>query len=66
MLESEIVSDRFGSGAIHCSEATAARLPPAFALSARGAINIEGKGEMRTFLLSPPATDINVSTGGAT
>ena len=53
-------------GAIHCSEATAALLRPAFALSARGAMHIEGKGEMRTFLLLPPATDINVSTGGAT
>jgi hypothetical protein len=46
--------------------ANAALLRPAFALCARGAINIEGKGEMRTFLLLPPATNTNVSIGGAT
>ena len=38
-------------GAVHLSEATAALLRPAFALTARGAIKIDGKGEMHTYLL---------------
>ena len=38
--------------AIHCTEATAVLLQPAFSLEARGAVQIDGKGEMYTFLLS--------------
>ncbi len=38
-------------GMIHCSEATAALLRPAFALTARGAMKIDGKGEMSTYLV---------------
>jgi class 3 adenylate cyclase len=38
-------------GSIHCSEATATLLRGAFQLQARGAMEIKGKGEMRTFLL---------------
>ena len=38
-------------GTIHCSEATAILLRPAFALEARGPLQVEGKGEMHTFLL---------------
>jgi adenylate cyclase len=38
-------------GEIQASEATAALLTPAFALRARGAIAIDGKGEMHTFLV---------------
>ena len=45
-------------GAIHCSENTAVLLRPDFALSARGAISVEGKGDMRTFLLLPPAPNV--------
>ena len=40
-------------GAVHCSAATAALLRPEFRLEARGAVQIDGKGEMHTFLLSP-------------
>ncbi len=40
-------------GAIHCSEATAALLRKGFALTPRGAVEIEGKGVMHTFLLLP-------------
>jgi class 3 adenylate cyclase len=40
-------------GAVHCSEATAALLQHGFELTARGAIQIEGKGAMHTFLLLP-------------
>ena len=40
-------------GTIHCSAATAALLAHGFALTARGAMHIAGKGEMRTFLLAP-------------
>lgn len=40
-------------GAVHCSAATAALLQPGFALTARGAVAIEGKGAMHTFLLKP-------------
>ncbi|MCK9379662.1 MAG: hypothetical protein M0P95_01200 [Sulfuritalea sp.] len=39
-------------GAIHCSAVTAALLHQGFALTARGAIQVEGKGEMHTFLLA--------------
>ncbi|MEO5669817.1 MAG: adenylate/guanylate cyclase domain-containing protein [Ramlibacter sp.] len=39
-------------GVIQCTEATAALLRPAFALQARGAVQVDGKGEMQTFLLS--------------
>jgi len=39
-------------GAIHCTEATANLLQGAFQLQARGAVQIKGKGEMRTFLLT--------------
>jgi len=39
------------AGAIHCSEATAALLQHDFALTARGAVEVEGKGEMHTFLV---------------
>ena len=39
-------------GTIHCSEATALLLQDAFQLQARGAMEIKGKGEMRTFLLA--------------
>ncbi len=38
-------------GAVQCSEATAALLGGEFALSARGPVEVEGKGEMHTFLL---------------
>ena len=41
-------------GTIHCSEATAMLLQGAFQLQARGAMEIKGKGEMRTFLLLNP------------
>ncbi len=41
-------------GTIHCSEATAMLLQGAFQLQARGAMEIKGKGEMRTFLLLSP------------
>ena len=40
-------------GAVHCSDATAALLQNAFALTPRGAVEIEGKGVMHTFLLLP-------------
>ena len=40
-------------GAVHCSAETAALLRPDFRLDARGAIQVEGKGEMHTFLLAP-------------
>jgi len=40
-------------GAVHCSGATAALLQDGFALRARGALEVEGKGEMHTFLLLP-------------
>jgi len=39
-------------GTVHCTEATVALLPGAFQLQARGAMQIKGKGEMRTFLLT--------------
>ena len=39
-------------GTIHCSEATALLLQGAFQLRARGAMEIKGKGEMHTFLLT--------------
>lgn len=39
-------------GAIHCSGATALLLQGAFPLFARGAVDIKGKGEMHTFLLT--------------
>ena len=42
-------------GAIHCSEATAILLQEAFQLQARGAMEIKGKGEMHTFLLTDAA-----------
>ena len=40
-------------GAVHCSAATAALLRSEFRLDARGAVQVEGKGEMHTFLLGP-------------
>lgn len=40
-------------GAVHCSAATAALLQHGFALTARGAVEVEGKGAMHTFLLMP-------------
>ena len=39
-------------GAIHCTEATASLLQGAFQLQARGAMEVKGKGEMLTFLLT--------------
>ena len=42
-------------GEVQVSEATAALLRPAFALAARGAIQVDGKGEMHTFLLGAQA-----------
>ena len=39
-------------GAIHCSEASATLLRASFPLEERGVIEIKGKGEMRTYLLS--------------
>jgi class 3 adenylate cyclase len=50
-------------GAVHCSEATAALLQHGFALTARGAVQVEGKGAMHTFLLMP-AYDNTVSIRG--
>ncbi len=44
-------------GTVHCSEATAELLQSGFALTPRGAIPIQGKGEMRTFLLLPSTAD---------
>lgn len=44
-------------GAVHCSEATAALLQNGFALTPRGAVEIEGKGVMHTFLLLPAGGD---------
>jgi class 3 adenylate cyclase len=46
-------------GMIQVSEATATLLRPAFSLTARDAIQVDGKGEMQTFLLgaSPGSTD---------
>jgi class 3 adenylate cyclase len=38
-------------GVVQCTEATAALLGRDFALSARGPVEVEGKGEMHTFLL---------------
>jgi class 3 adenylate cyclase len=38
-------------GEVQVSETTAALLRPAFALDARGAIQVDGKGEMHPFLL---------------
>ena len=43
-------------GAVHCSAATAALLQRDFALTARGAIQVQGKGQMCTFLLMPIET----------
>jgi class 3 adenylate cyclase len=40
-------------GTIHCTEATATLLQGVFQLQARGAIEIKGKGEMHTFLMTP-------------
>jgi class 3 adenylate cyclase len=40
-------------GAVHCSAETAALLSPGFRLDARGAVQVDGKGEMHTFLLAP-------------
>ena len=51
-------------GEIHLSEATAALLRPAFALTARGATQIDGKGEMHTFLLTS-ATSSSWDRAGA-
>ncbi len=39
-------------GAIHCTDATATLLKGAFQLQPRGAMEIKGKGEMRTYLLT--------------
>jgi class 3 adenylate cyclase len=39
-------------GAVHCSESTAALLGDAFALQARGLVEIKGKGAMQTYLVS--------------
>lgn len=39
-------------GAIHCTEATAMLLAGAFELQSRGAMEIKGKGEMHTFLVT--------------
>jgi guanylate cyclase len=39
-------------GAIHCTEATAMLLKGAFQLHPRGVVEIKGKGEMHTFLLT--------------
>lgn len=38
-------------GEVHVTEATAAHLSPAFALTPRGAIQVSGKGAMHTFFL---------------
>jgi class 3 adenylate cyclase len=50
-------------GAVHCSEATAALLQAGFALTARGGIEVEGKGEMHTFLLMPTYNDTHSIKG---
>ncbi len=42
-------------GEIQLSEATATLLRPSFALTARGVIQVDGKGEMNTFLLGAQA-----------
>ncbi|MDB5882044.1 MAG: hypothetical protein JWP43_1922 [Ramlibacter sp.] len=39
-------------GAIQCTEVTAGLLRPAFALHARGTVQVDGKGPMQTYLLS--------------
>jgi hypothetical protein len=45
-------------GAIHCTEATARLLEGAFQLQPRGAMEIKGKGEMRTFLLTAAVPEL--------
>jgi len=50
-------------GAVHCSGATAALLQHGFALTARGAVEVEGKGEMHTFLLLPADGSARPVTG---
>ena len=42
------------AGRIHCTAVTAALLGNQFQLSARGAVQVEGKGEMETFLIVSP------------
>lgn len=50
-------------GAVHCSGATAALLRDGFSLTARGAVEVEGKGEMHTFLLMPAYNDTHHEKG---
>ena len=52
-------------GAIQCSEATAVLLREVVALTERGVMQIEGKGAMRTYLLLPNSTNIQITNGGA-
>jgi class 3 adenylate cyclase len=51
-------------GAVHCSAETAALLQPGFRLDARGALQVEGKGEMHTFLLAPAGVAAETAKGG--
>ena len=44
-------------GRVHVSESTWAQLEGAFEAEARGAIQVKGKGEMKTFLLEPTRAD---------
>ena len=50
-MSSPLAIQERASGEIQVSEATATLLRPAFALKARGVIQVDGKGEMPTFLL---------------
>ena len=48
-------------GAVHCSAATAALLGSEFRLDARGAVQVEGKGKMHTFLLVPADVAVGIA-----
>ena len=48
-------------GAVHCSAATAALLGSEFRLDARGTVQVEGKGEMHTFLLVPADVAVGIA-----
>ena len=50
-------------GAVHCSAETAALLRSDFRLDARGVVQVEGKGEMHTFLLAPTGDAAGIANG---